>query len=237
MPMDKELNLEGALRPGLDILASEIVISLKKRSRYKQNLEIYRPGLVIGHDDLSLLEYELARMEELHAELGRYTYASQEAFTDVRHVPLIIRRQPLPCPIYNFATNLGPETIRFYLGWIETYCPAGSDSDTYGETVTTDVAALLNLFERINLGKYVAECKYKEAPERYRKTGGDPAIIERILADSEREAKVVEMAMRMAEQYDFDPAQARHVFEWLIRITLRVEIQYIKNRLSLEKSD
>lgn len=235
--MDKEMNLDGAIRPGLDILANEIIISLKKRSRYKQNLEIYRPGLVIGHDDLSLLEYELARMETLHAELGRYTYASQEAFTDVRHVPLIIRRQPPPCPIYNFATGLGPETIQFYLKWIETSCPAGSDSDTYGETVTTDVAALLNFFERINLGKYVAECKYKESPERYRKTGGDPAIIERLLMNSEREAKVIEMTMRMAEQYDFDAAQARHAFEWLIRITLRVETQYIKNRLRLEKSD
>ena len=235
--MDKELNLEGALRPGMDILASEIVISLKKRSRYKKNLEIYHPGLVIGHDDLSLLEYELARMEELHAELGRYTYASQEAFTDVRHVPLIIRRQPPPCPIYNFATGLGPETIQFYLKWIETSCPAGSDSDTYGETVTTDVAALLNFFERINLGKYVAECKYKESPERYRKTGGDPVKIERLLSDSKRQAKVIDMAMKTAEQYDFDAAQARHAFEWLIRITLRVETQYIKNRLRLEKSD
>jgi len=235
--MDKEMNLDGAIRPGLDILANEIIISLKKRSRYKQNLEIYRPGLVIGHDDLSLLEYELARMETLHAELGRYTYASQEAFTDVRHVPLIIRRQPPPCPIYNFATGLGPETIQFYLKWIETSCPAGSDSDTYGETVTTDVAALLNFFERINLGKYVAECKYKESPERYRKTGGDPVKIERLLSDSKRQAKVIDMAMKTAEQYDFDAAQARHAFEWLIRITLRVETQYIKNRLRLEKSD
>jgi len=235
--MDKEMNLDGAIRPGLDILANEIIISLKKRSRYKQNLEIYRPGLVIGHDDLSLLEYELARMETLHAELGRYTYASQEAFTDVRDVPLIIRRQPPPCPIYNFATGLGPETIQFYLKWIETSCPAGSDSDTYGETVTTDVAALLNFFERINLGKYVAECKYKEAPERYRKTGGDPVKIERLLSDSKRQAKVIDMAMKTAEQYDFDAAQARHAFEWLIRITLRVETQYIKNRLRLEKSD
>ena len=69
--MQKDLNLDKSIRPGLDILANEIIISLKKRSRYKQNLEVYRPGLVRDYPALSLLLYELARMEQVHAELGR----------------------------------------------------------------------------------------------------------------------------------------------------------------------
>jgi len=228
--MNNELDLEKELRPKLEILGNEIIISLKKRLRYKQNLEIYSPGLVVDHPKLSLLEYELGRVEEIHAELGRYTYADQEAFTDVNAANLIIKRPAPPCPIFNFPTGLGPEIVRFYIQWAMDFCKPGADSDTYGETVTADAVSLLNIYERITLGKYVAEKKYQMNTEGFRAADGAPGI-ERLLVDSEREAQVIEKAAQLAGHHEFDAGQARHVFGWLIRMTLRVEVQYIIKRL------
>ena len=68
--MEPGLDLKSSIRPGLDILGNEIIIALKKRSRLPANPQIYAPGLVRGQPDTSLLDYELARVERVHAELG-----------------------------------------------------------------------------------------------------------------------------------------------------------------------
>ena len=78
------LDLDESLRPGLDLLANEIVIALKKRTRFPRNPEIYRPGLVRTAPGDTLLDYVLGGVEHLHAELGRYAFVSQEAFTEGR---------------------------------------------------------------------------------------------------------------------------------------------------------
>lgn len=228
--MEQMPDLERELRPRLEILGNEIIISLKKRSRYRQNLEIYQPGLALDHENLSLLEYELGRMEQIHAELGRYTYADQEAFTDVSGAGLVIKRPAPPCPIHNFPTGLGPEIIQYYIQWVKDFCKPGTDSDTFGETVTADVAALLNIYERITLGKYVAEKKYLMNPEGFQ-NAPDASAIESLLVDKGREERVIEAAMRLAEHHQFDAGQARSVFGWLIRMTVRVEVQYILKRV------
>ena len=228
--MEESLDLEGRLRPGLDILATEIILALKKRARYKRNPEIYAPGLVIGHPHISLLQYELNRMERIHAELGRYTFASQQPFTDVGDVQLIIKRETPASPIQAFRNNIGEAVIRHYLEWIDAYLEPGSDSDTFGEVVTTDVAALLDIFERINLGMFVAESKFQSTPEAYLEAKGDEDTIRNLLVNKEREAKVIELAARLATHYEFDPDQARHVFGWMIDCTVIVEIRYLQAR-------
>jgi len=230
--MDIDLNLDGAIRPGLDLLGNEIVIALKKRSRFKQNPEIYRPGLVLGCPDRSLLEYELARMEQVHAGLGRYTYASQEAFTDVSEVELIIKRPPPESPVQAIPSGVGERIIEYYLQWVRKHLEPGSDSDTYGETVTADVAALQGIFERITLGKYVAECKFRQDPDRYRETQGDSKAIRSLIVNPEREKSVIDVVVRLAEHYDFDVKQAREILQWVIETTIEVEIRYIQHCLS-----
>jgi chorismate mutase len=229
--MQKELDLKETLRPGLDILANEIVISLKKRSRFKQNPEIYKPGLVLGRADISLLEYELGRIEQLHAELGRYTYANQESYSDISGVDLIINRPPPESPICNYLTKSGPRIIEFYITWIKDSCLSGTDSNTYGESVTSDVNALLNILERVNLGKYVAEYKFRKNPEIFRKTRGDAEQIRNLIVKPEREKKVLEMASRLGEHYDFNREQAVNIFQWMIKTTVCIEIEYIRRRL------
>ena len=229
--MKDPLDLQGAIRPGLDILAHEIVIALKKRSRFPRNPEIYGPGLVVGRPDLSLLEYELHRTEQLHAELGRYRYATQDAFTDVGDVELVIERPEPELPVRNYRCGMGTRVRGFYQEALDVLCAPGSDSDTYGETVTADVNVLLNVYERVNLGKSVAESKFSAEPEAYRATGGDAEALRGLIVVPEREAQVLEIAEGLARHYEFPPEHARRVFEGMIALTVDLEIVYLQRRI------
>jgi chorismate mutase len=210
------------------------VIALKKRSRFPQNPEIYAPGLVRGRNDASLLQYELERTEELHAELGRYTYANQEPFTEVTTAPLIILREAPPSPVIPFRSGLGERVRQGYLDWVRRDLTKGSDSNSWGETVTADVAALMSIFERITLGKFVAECKFREHEQRIRETGGDEAALRAMIVHPDREAAVIERARSLAERYEFPQDQAQWFFRWMIDLTVELQVGYLKRRMKAE---
>ena len=230
--MHPDLDLNQSIRPGLDILANEIVIALKKRTRFPANLSIYSPGLVTNYPDKSLLEYELAKVEQMHAELGRYAFASQESFSDVSAVAPIIKRKPQHSPIATMRSGMGPRVMEFYLGWVERACTKGEDESSYGETVTADVNALLCILERINLGKFVAESKMSEAPEAFRTTEGTRQGILALIVKKEREGQVLKLATRLADHYDLPAQQVIEVFEWMIEATIDIEIDYVRMRLA-----
>ena len=223
------LDLDQSLRPGLDLLANEIVIALKKRTRFPRNPEIYRPGLVRTVPGATLLDYVLGGVERLHAELGRYTFASQESFTEVAGVEPVILRDP-PSPITRMSSGAEARVKAFYLAWVERACRAGSDSNTYGETVTADVEALLCILERVNLGKFVAESKFAELESEFRKADGDIEATKELLVRKGREAQVYELASRLASHYELDAELAHEVFAWMIETTIDIEVAYIRMR-------
>ena len=224
------LDLDQSLRPGLDLLANEIVIALKKRTRFPRNPEIYRPGLVRTAPGATLLDYVLGGVEHLHAELGRYTFASQEAFTEVAGVEPVILRDDPPSPIARMSSGAEARVKAFYLAWVERACRAGSDSNTYGETVTADVEALLCILERVNLGKFVAESKFAELESEFRKAEGDAEATKRLLVREGREAQVYDLARRLASHYELDAELAYEVFAWMIETTVDIEVAYIRMR-------
>ena len=230
------LDLAEALRPGLDLLANEILIALKKRSRLPHNPEVYEPGLVRAAPGATLLDHVLGRVERLHAELGRYTFASQESFTEVSGVVPAILRAPPPKPIAPMESGAGTRVKSFYLDWVRRGCRAGSDPNTYGETVTADVEALLCILERVNLGKFVAESKFGEIGERFREAGDDPEAIRALLVRKGRETQVYDLARRLAAHYEFDTGQALEIFRWMIETTIDIEVAYIRMRLEPDGS-
>ncbi|NKC16252.1 MAG: hypothetical protein GKR94_29825 [Gammaproteobacteria bacterium] len=232
----RDLDLNHSIRPGLDILANEIIIGLKKRTRFPRNREIYQPGLVQEHTQLSLLHYELHAMERVHAELGRYTYADQEPFTDVGGVAPVLARAAPPSPIQPMRSNVGSKVIAYYLNWVEVGCEEGTDADSFGETVTADVSALLAIMERVNLGKFVAESKFQEAPERFHTTGGDRAGLKALIVKKDRETKVYELARKLAQHYAFNAEQAVALFDFMIKTTVDIEINYLRQRLRQTKA-
>ena len=225
------LDLAGTIRPGLDILANEIVIALKKRSRFLTNAPVYKSGLVVSNPDISLLKHVLGRVESCHAELGRYTFAAQDAYTPVQHIAPIINRPPPETPLHPMKSDAGDRIIAFYQQWIEQSCEPGEDPDTYGETATSDVVALLAIMERVNLGKPVAEAKYLEQPESFIETSGDRDGLLSLLVKKDREAQVLELADNLALRYDLPSEQVVSVFSFMISTTIEIEIDYLRMRI------
>lgn len=228
------LDLAGRIRPGLDILANEIVIALKKRTRFPTNAAVYSPGLVLSQPEKSLLEIVLNDVESCHASLGRYTFAEQEAFTPIDDVQPIIQREPPDSPLHPMTSGVGKKIIGFYQQWLIQACNAGEDTDTFGETATSDVNALLAIMERVNLGKPVAEAKFREQPEAFVDTAGDKDALLDLLVKKDREVQVLELAVNLAQRYDLPEEHAVDVFNFMINTTIDIEIDYLRMRI---KSD
>ncbi len=227
-----DLDLQGRIRPGLDILANEIVIALKKRTRFRVNEAVYQPGLLRGDDRQSLLMYTLGKIEHSHAELGRYTYAEQDAFTNVHGIESVIARTAPQSPLRQMPSGVGDRIVDFYRRWIGDACEPGDDSSTYGETVTADAVALLAIMERVNLGKLVAESKFLELQPQFIETGGDREAMLALIVRRDREVKVLELAERLAEHYQLPPQHAVSVFEIMIATTIDIEVDYLRLRIA-----
>jgi len=225
------LDLAGSIRPGLDILANEIVIALKKRSRFRANAPIYSPGLLPAHPKLSLLDYELATVERQHAELGRFAFAEQDAYSDVADVELIMTRKPPDNPVDIMPSRAGDRIKAFYADWIERCCEPGVDEKTFGETVTSDVTTLLTIMERVNLGKLVAESKFQEMPDAFKETRGDREQMLQYIVRKDRESAVRDIAKGLAERYDLPPDHVVNVFDFMIKTTVDIEVDYLQQKL------
>lgn len=226
-----DLDLAGTIRPGLDIIANEIVIALKKRTRFCANAPVYSPGLVNGNDAISLLDHTLAAVESVHAGLGRYTFATQDAYTDVSGVTPVIRRDPPPSGLRDIAVPVGNQVREFYLAWVRSACPAGDCVETYGETVTADVVALMAILERVNLGRPVAESKYLELTSEFQAYAGDREGMRRLLVRPEREQTVLDLAARLAQHYELPADSVIPVFEFMIALTVDIELDYLDIRM------
>ena len=227
-----DLDLAGTIRPGLDILANEIVIALKKRTRFAVNAPVYAPGLVRGAPGRTLLDHALGGTERLHAELGRYTFAAQDAFTDVAGADPVILREMPSSPVTPMPSGVGERVLAHHREWIEATCRAGDEPATYGETVTADVGALLAVMERVNLGKPVAESKFREHRAALIATGGQREAMLGYIVRSDREAEVLAMAERLAERYELPAPGVRRVFEFMIRTTVDLEVEYLRRRIA-----
>lgn len=228
----KELDLAGTIRPGLDTLANEIVIALKRRSRFPLNQPVYEAGLVIGSPDISLLQYELLAAEKNHAELGRYAYAAQDSFNDMSQVTPVISRSKPQSAVKPMPSGVGQKIIDFYQDWISKACAPGSDEDTYGETVTTDVLTLLAVMERVNLGKVVAESKLQEQPEEFLATNGEREAMLALIVRPDRQDKVFDLAKELALRYEVPEQHVTSVFEFMVAITIDIEVDYLRVRLA-----
>lgn len=228
------LDLAGSIRPGLDILANEIVIALKKRTRFPLNCPVYEPGLLPRQPELSLLDYELEMVEKQHAELGRFAFAEQDAFTDVSAVTLILHREPPDNAITIMPSRAGNRIKQFYFDWLRKACDSSTDESTFGETVTSDVGCLMSIMERVNLGKLVAESKFQSQPEEFRATGGDRDQMLQYIVRKDREEAVREIAVQLANNYDLVTERVVEVFNFMIDVTVDIEIDYLKLRLANE---
>ncbi len=239
--------LLSSIRDVLIRLEDTIIFALIERAQFSRNAFIYRRGALeqaIG--GRSLLDYLLFETEAIHARLRRYTSPDEEPFSDNLPAPIL---PPLSFPENPLAlnrVNLNPAIRAAYEAEIvPLLCPPGDDAQ-YGSSALCDVACLQALSKRIHYGRFVAESKYREAPEQFARLvgAGDTAALLAAITDAAVEARVLERVEGKARAYGVETGSASgkakidagRVVEvysrWIIPLTKEVQVQYLRERLA-----
>ena len=239
-----KLSLKKDIRPRLDEMAEEIIIGLKKRSRFLLNKPVYEERFPI--DPKELQEYPaLSRqfpngMTRFEDRLWRdqSTDSIHRRFLYDNQHPVLFSRDQLPEARYDGGLrknevapvdiNMGDKILEFYHEILPQICQPGQDSDTYGEAVLEDSLNIRKLYERIcGLGPYVAQAKIQDDPSLLEIT--DETVLRDKLTDPKRERDVMAKGLRLARKYKLpNPSVAKDIFRQIIDLTLDVEVAYIR---------
>ena len=184
--------------------------------QFPLNPTVYVPGGVkIPNSPLSLFDWMLKEQERLHSLVRRYQSPDEYAFfPDVLQAPIL---QPLHYPkiLHPNDINVNKEIKDRY---IEIVLPRvckqiggqdrGESQEHYGSAATCDVSCLQALSRRIHFGKFVAESKFQQEPERFAALirAGDRTGIDAAITNAAVEKKVLERLRLKAKTYGTDPS-------------------------------
>ncbi|MBX7213348.1 MAG: chorismate mutase [Thermoflexales bacterium] len=217
------------LRRRIDLWNDLIVNRLRDRARFPVNATIYRKGAIpiAGRPDTSLLEFALEGLERYHASLGRFSFPDQQPLlSQTLPESPIVRRGTLPSlPVVDLPIR--ENLMRFYFEFIGALCQPGEDAQTFGEAAYMDAEILLNLFQRVNVGRFVAEVKLRAEPD-LRELIDQPAVLRERLTDRVRERAVIDRARAAAERQQLNADLFERVFRWIIDETIAIEVRYLQ---------
>ncbi|KAF8783859.1 hypothetical protein HU200_000302 [Digitaria exilis] len=242
-----ELSL-AAVRDALVRLEDSVVFALIERARHPRNAPAYAPA---GGGGRSLVEFYVREAEALDAKAGHYQKPE-----DVPFFP-----QDLPSTL--FPTKSSPQVLhplaslvtvndaiwKMYFDELLPLFTVDGDDGSYAETVALDFACLQLLSRRIHIGKYVAEVKFKDAPQDYSpliqaKDSNSLMDLLTFKAVEEKVKKRVEKKGRTFGQnvtlednaggsgFKIDPTVLSKLYDqWVMPLTKDVEVEYLLRRL------
>ena len=197
-------------------LEDTIIFHLIERVQFPLNATIYVPnGITIPGSELSLFDWMLREQERLQSLVRRYEAPDEYAFfPDAIQKPIL---QPLDYPkiLHPNDVNVNQELKREY---IEVFLPRvcrhfgredrGEKQENYGSAATCDVACLQALSRRVHFGKFVAESKFQQEPERFVKLikADDRIGIDEAITNATVEKRVLERLRLKARTYGTDPS-------------------------------
>jgi len=239
--MSEQLEL-GRVRSILIRLEETIIFSLIERAQYGVNPPVYVPGhfgaALEGH---SLAGFLLLECERSHAKVRRYTSPDEHPFFDALPEPVLPALPYAANPLRPNAINLNPRIRHAYeQDIIPRICLAGDDGQ-YGSAAVCDVTCLQALSKRIHYGKFVAESKYRDTPERFDRLAatGDAAALLAAITDTTVEAAVIERVTRKTATFTSElrahggsPGPAPEVIagifrDWIIPLNKDVQVRYL----------
>ncbi|URE34542.1 chorismate mutase [Musa troglodytarum] len=258
-----------------------IVFSLIERAKYPRNAPAYDPsylGSPAKFHGLSLVELFVRETEAVQAKAGRYENPVEIPFFPRHMTSTLAPPYDFPNELHAAAAavNVSGTIWREYLdGWLPQITSQGDDGN-YAPTAAADLVCLqvrrseVNcayrkhekrklirlrqaLSRRIHYGRYVAEAKYRDAPQDYNTAiraqdrdalmklltfeGQEDAVKRRV----EEKAKVfgqdVTLGKRAdgggnATDYKVDPVVVYRLYgDWVIPMTKMVQVEYLLRRL------
>jgi chorismate mutase len=232
----------------LEGLEETIINKLVDRAQFKVNSAVYEPGRsgFTGEPEKSLFELRLLYQEEMDARFGRFSVPEERPFTTGLPGPRRMVNLPgsgLYCRNFDLV-NVGAEIRSSYVGLVPAICPPGDDSQ-YGSSVEHDVIALQAISRRIHYGAlYVAESKYREDPDGYKRLLADgdmKGVLEKLTRKSVEE-KILERVREKVEHIQArintevrtcidSGAVLRYYRDSIIPLTKKGEVLYLQNRM------
>ncbi|PIN04851.1 Chorismate mutase [Handroanthus impetiginosus] len=247
--LDSLLNLD-SLRKSLIRQEDTIIFSLIERSKYPINSPLYNDT---GPGDLSssLLEFFIKESEGLQAKVGRYASPEENAFFP-NNLPSSLLDPPNHAPVLHppaAAVNINEKILNLYLRTLLPLISVEGDDGNYAVTAASDLQCLQTLSRRIHLGKFVAEVKFRDAPEDYIPAirAKDREALMKLLTFQKVEEKIIKRvekkAMIFGQEVELDendnkgkckvdPCVVSRLYgEWVIPLTKFVEVEYLLRRL------
>jgi len=243
MPVNRQLLLSN-IRNVLARLEETIIFELIERAQFKRNDIIYQPGAfgsILNGE--SLVEFHLREIEKVHARIRRYTSPDEQPFS--RNLP-----DPILPALFYSENPIRPNTINIngrirvnYEKEIIPYICSPGDDQQYGSSSMCDVTCLQVLSKRIHYGKFVAESKFQNDPEKYSSlaSSGDREELSRAITNPEVESEVLRRVGRKADTYCRELSGEEGNFQiapeiivdiyrrWIIPLNKEVQIMYIYN--------
>ncbi|EED13113.1 chorismate mutase [Talaromyces stipitatus ATCC 10500] len=247
----KALDLNN-IRAQLIRLEDTITFHLIERAQFPANKTIYVAGGVpIPGSNLSLMDYLLREQEKLQSRVRRYESPDEHPFfPDALETPIL---EPLQYPeiLHSNDVNENPAIKKRYIEEIipsvcrQNRVDRGVSQENYGSSATCDVNLLQALSRRIHFGKFVAESKFQQDPEKFVRLikAGDRMGIDEAITNSKVEELVLKRIETKAQTYGSDPVLAEYSNKVdaeavvkmyqniIIPITKVVEVEYLMQRL------
>lgn len=243
--VDSLLNLE-SLRKSLIRQEDTIIFSLIERSKFPINSILYEDS-----PSASLFHFFLKESEAVQAKAGRYTSPEENAFFPDALPPPVLpppKHKPVLHPS-GACININEKILDLYFKTLLPLVAAKGDDGNYAATAANDLACLQALSRRIHFGKFVAEVKFRDAPQDYTpairakdreglmKLLTFESVEEAIKKRVEKKAKVFgqDVEVEVSEsngKYKVEPTVVSQLYgEWVIPLTKLVQVEYLLRRL------
>jgi len=249
----ENLTLEG-IRRSLIRQEDSIIFSLLERAQYCYNVETYDPN-AFSMDGFhgSLVEYMVKETEKLHAQVGRFKSPDEHPFFPDELPEPVLPPLQYPQVLHPFADsiNINKKVWDMYFRDLIPRLVEEGDDGNCGSTAVCDAMCLQTLSKRIHYGKFVAEAKFRAAPDAYEAAikGQDrqrlmdmltyPKVEEAIKRRVEMKAKTYgqEVTVDLAEDeaepvYKIVPSLVADLYgDWIMPLTKEVQVEYLLRRL------
>ncbi|KAM7276931.1 hypothetical protein ACFE04_018797 [Oxalis oulophora] len=248
---DDQFTLE-SVRNALVRLEDTIIFSLIERSKFPVNSQLYDSNNELSNlGTCSLFDFIVNGTETIQATAGRYVNPEENPFFSDNLPPSSL---PLSYAefLYPAATsiNINDIILDMYLNKLLPLFVTGNDDGNYAATASSDIVCLQALSRRIHYGKFVAEVKFRNAPQDYepliRAKDRDglmklltfPIQEEAVRNRVEEKAKVFGQDVTIGSKnegevkYKIDPSVVSRLYvDWVMPLTKEVQVEYLLQRL------
>ncbi|CAA7026231.1 unnamed protein product [Microthlaspi erraticum] len=249
---DVRLSLD-SIRESLIRQEDTIVFSLIERAKFPLNSSAFEESRCLDSGiSSSLTEFLVREIEILQAKVGKYDNPEENPFflENIPHSVFPTHKYPPVLHPKALSVNINKRIWDVYFKEMLPLFVKPGDDGNYPSTAASDLACLQAISRRIHYGKFVAEVKFRDAPQDYEPAirAKDTEALMKLLTFEKVEEMVKKRVQKKAEtfgqevkcgvsgddekNYKVDPLIVSRIYgEWLIPLTKVVEVEYLLRRL------